>query len=461
MLWNAGCESVEDFYSQCVGVPVPLLPTVLGLKLAVDLDLGSSKLPDRMEASEEILCWVKAEPERSLLTIDQSNDVLKALLHLAERCFNLMNVRDNPYGVTESSPLTFLRIIHQIQPLVKGGATAIFNLLESKLPADFSEKYGLSWNLLKASIGSEQEPIVEIKVATKISIEPWYKGTPMPTICIMDQRAFEQSQSQWFFGLPLPVEPICSVIYNSLRYDDSADIVTFHLREKDWNNLKSRSWMWISSRDLIQVIQREPIFLGRDENVKGIERVDPVEKFGLPSVQTFTVAESTKECQILKVLKVEESNFTYCAELEILDSVRCKAQTMKISFQPVRCATNVAIYFAGYEREKCIMYFSCSVDEKSSKFQISRKQKKVLCNISKREDGTVGELVIQRPAPVPFHALPLWDADLHDVGRDCGKMFRTKSDHECKIARKGGSPFFDLRETIAMILWEHVKEPKV
>jgi len=63
------------------------------------------------------------------------------------------------------------------------------------------------------------------------------------------------------------------------------------------------------------------------------------------------------------------------------------------------------------------MYFSCSVDEKSSKFQISRKQKKVLCNISKREDGTVGELVIQRPAPVPFHALPLWDADLHDVGR--------------------------------------------
>ena len=40
-------------------------------------------------------------------------------------------------------------------------------------------------------------------------------------------------------------------------------------------------------------------------------------------------------------------------------------------------------------------------------------------------------------------------------------MFRTKSDHECKIARKGGSPFFDLRETIAMILWEHVKEPKV
>ena len=77
--------------------------------------------------------------------------------------------------------------------------------------------------------------------------------------------------------------------------------MTFHLREKDWNNIKSRSWMWISSRDLIQVIQRKPIFLGQDENVKGNERVDAVAKFGLSSVQTFTVAESTNDCQILKV----------------------------------------------------------------------------------------------------------------------------------------------------------------
>ena len=55
------------------------------------------------------------------------------------------------------------------------------------------------------------------------------------------------------------------------------------------------------------------------------------------------------------------------------------------------------------------MYFSCAVDENSSKFQISRTQGKVLCHIPKREDGTVGELVIQSPAPVPFHAMPVWD----------------------------------------------------
>ena len=61
------------------------------------------------------------------------------------------------------------------------------------------------------------------------------------------------------------------------------------------------------------------------------------------------------------------------------------------------------------------MYFSCSVDENSSKFQISRRQGKVLCHIPKKDAGTVGELVIKCPAPVPFHALPLWDANRHDL----------------------------------------------
>lgn len=41
ILWCNGCESIEKYYYKSVGVPVQLLPTVLGLKLAVDLDLGS------------------------------------------------------------------------------------------------------------------------------------------------------------------------------------------------------------------------------------------------------------------------------------------------------------------------------------------------------------------------------------------------------------------------------------
>ena len=32
-------------------------------------------------------------------------------------------------------------------------AAEIFDILEDKLPADFKRRYGLSWNLLKASLG--------------------------------------------------------------------------------------------------------------------------------------------------------------------------------------------------------------------------------------------------------------------------------------------------------------------
>ena len=41
MLWCGECDSIEEYYNKCVGVPLQLLPTVLGLKLAVDLELGS------------------------------------------------------------------------------------------------------------------------------------------------------------------------------------------------------------------------------------------------------------------------------------------------------------------------------------------------------------------------------------------------------------------------------------
>lgn len=111
------------------------------------------------------------------------------------------------------------------------------------------------------------------------------------------------------------VKPTISVIYNSLRYDDNTHIVTFHLREKDWDELKSTSQMWISSTDdgLFQVINREPVPLG-DEIVKSVQVVDPLETFGLFSVQTFAVTESSKNCQVLKVSLYHtraQSLFTY------------------------------------------------------------------------------------------------------------------------------------------------------
>ena len=38
-----------------------------------------------------------------------------------------------------------------------------------------------------------------------------------------------------------------------------------------------------------------------DDTVKSVQRVDPVETFGLFARQTFTVMESNEKCQVLKV----------------------------------------------------------------------------------------------------------------------------------------------------------------
>ena len=47
---------------------------------------------------------------------------------------------------------------------------------------------------------------------------------------------------------------------------------------------------------------------------------------------------------------MEESQFFYSAELEILNPLRCKAETMKITFQPEKHATKVTIDFEEAER---------------------------------------------------------------------------------------------------------------
>ena len=97
------------------------------------------------------------------------------------------------------------------------------------------------------------------------------------------------------------MEQQSSKIYNSLRYDDTAGIVTFHLREQDWDQLKSRGLMWFSSLELITVaslsstkipvIECHKIFLG-DERVNNIGQVDPIQTFGLFSVQLFNIEEA-------------------------------------------------------------------------------------------------------------------------------------------------------------------------
>ena len=56
-------------------------------------------------------------------------------------------------------------------------ATRIFHLLESELTADFQTKFGLSWNLLKASIGKERGNNTQCSIAMEVCQAIYAHGT--------------------------------------------------------------------------------------------------------------------------------------------------------------------------------------------------------------------------------------------------------------------------------------------
>lgn len=82
---------------------------------------------------EERSVWLLLNLRSVSKIADKTSDVVQGLFRLAERCFDLLNEETKPlvdgqhflasqvYGATLSSPLTLLRIIHQIQPVIKGG----------------------------------------------------------------------------------------------------------------------------------------------------------------------------------------------------------------------------------------------------------------------------------------------------------------------------------------------------
>ena len=99
-----------------------------------------------------------------------------------------------------------------------------------------------------------------------------------------------------------------------------------------------------------------------------------------------------------------------------LDSLRLRYRAERSKGNSLHTHDHVLIsIYLLFSSDPLSMYFSCFVDINLSKFQISRKVGKIFCDISKRSDGTVGELVIQNLAPLPLHAMSEWDSELTDI----------------------------------------------
>ncbi|XP_028515261.1 uncharacterized protein LOC110240393 [Exaiptasia diaphana] len=450
-LWSGNCESVEDYYTKSIGINTNLLPTVLGLHLAVDFDLGNRRLPDNGELAEASLHWVKADTKRSILTLDKESDIITALWNLTKQCFNLVKDLEaaDIYGAPLSSPLTLLRIIHQMSPLVRGGAARIFYLLESEVPYDFYQKHGFTWKLLKSIAMQDGEPIIEVEVQMKITVnQVAHSCSQIPMIVFLDQK------DNVHLKILLNRFENCPVMYNTIRFNIKEDTVTFHMLERDWEIIQPNFLLHIAQYRGLQTFRCKPVELRNDEKIS-VHRVDPVATFGLFAVQEFQVCDVPSP--LLEIVKIEEDDNLYKAELNILDSEKCNAKDMSVDFTPHSSPTEVDIYFSGVRGSN--LRFSCPVSASSSNFRVSKKKNKVTCEIGKDGNMVSGEMTLINPAQVQFHTMTRWDAEADNLEWTCYQMLRSKSDFlmELSLTDQRGPPFYRLRCIITEILNEHFK----
>ncbi|KXJ13390.1 hypothetical protein AC249_AIPGENE11907 [Exaiptasia diaphana] len=381
------------------------------------------KLPDDVLSNEEWLYWVKAETVRTPLTLtSKESDIITALWYLTERCFNLIEELHfgQRYGASLSSPLTLLRIIHQMGPLIQGGGS-----------------------------------VVEVQVdRLQLSVTEMFKDkTPIPKLVIFSekQHPFDILLSGGFNS--------CPVISNSIRFNVKEGTVTFHMLESDWKSIEPESLCNIVEyKTGIPVFCCGP-FLLFDDKIR-LKYVDPLATFGLHAVQTFCIENDTASSSaLLEITKLEEENRSYTAELEIFDVDKCNIlniKDMKTHFTPETCPTEINLHFPSIIG--CKITFSCPVVSHSSKFQLSKKQKRIVCRIPKKEHWVTGEMVLRNPAQVPFYAMDKWDTKSDDIISICGAMFRSGHDLKLKSLRATGPPFYALRESIQIILQVELKE---
>ena len=87
MLWATLATSLEKYLEMIIGISYYMIPTILGLKLGVDVDLGSSAMIS-LEGREIRLIWKKIQHSQSPTSLSQG-DLLSALLVVFQKCFGL------------------------------------------------------------------------------------------------------------------------------------------------------------------------------------------------------------------------------------------------------------------------------------------------------------------------------------------------------------------------------------
>ena len=129
MLWASLAMSLEKYLEMILGISYYMMPTVLGLKLGVDVDLGSSTQIS-FEGRDIRLIWRKIRHSQSPTSLSEG-DVLSALSVVFQKCFCLAGFNDGLRSIgkppTSSTVATSVLILKHI---VKNANLALGDTIE-------------------------------------------------------------------------------------------------------------------------------------------------------------------------------------------------------------------------------------------------------------------------------------------------------------------------------------------
>ncbi|XP_067686513.1 uncharacterized protein [Haliotis asinina] len=138
---------VPDTLSMCLNIPLTMYPTIIGVQLAEDLNLGHERPLESgffVGCGRLILNW-KAAPEPSKLTLTGSDEVSKCLRAIirpntdSKATMGPMKFRGADFTMIDTP--TVIRLVQRLAQFVEGGGQQIAKIIEDflmgQLPASF------------------------------------------------------------------------------------------------------------------------------------------------------------------------------------------------------------------------------------------------------------------------------------------------------------------------------------
>ncbi|KAL3852369.1 hypothetical protein ACJMK2_016023, partial [Sinanodonta woodiana] len=129
--WN-GYSTTEDFLKRHIAVPPSYFPTVFGLRLAKDSEIGTSiprSLDDHIGSKCITIRWLEAERAAERININESPELLAVFRGLVQVCMPLESIKED-----FKTPTLLVHIVRKMKDRIVGGAKTLLDIVINSQP---------------------------------------------------------------------------------------------------------------------------------------------------------------------------------------------------------------------------------------------------------------------------------------------------------------------------------------